>query len=370
MVSHHRVVRDTAESAVVRMIKMMAVAMPLVALLQVLANLRDYRQPALAAAVWLAVLASAAWFLPRMRVSGLTRGESAAAQLTSVAAVAALSWDHRQQRAADLAIFGTAWLLALAALSRPPRDWVLGPVAVFAVHSALIVRAVGANPLSLAQLEASGYILGVVMIAFAALRPTLAVLTGVNVRRAVLASRSAAERAAAAAVQAERRDRLALLEMEALPLLRAIADGTLDPTADEVRERCAWHAAVLRQRLTQRTLGGLVAGLEPALRAARARGLLVDVQLIGDPGMPPPEVARAVLATVDAVISVLPPHQVTLTVLASGDDVELYLTFSEPPRVAPDLPGWDVPVAVELGPGCLEISWPREGGSVALDRCH
>ena len=55
------------------------------------------------------------------------------------------------------------------------------------------------------------------------------------------------------------------------------------------------------------------------------------VQLIGDPGTPQPPVVRAVLAAVDAVLSVLPPHQAVLTVLAAGEDVELYLTFSSPP---------------------------------------
>ena len=71
----------------------------------------------------------------------------------------------------------------------------------------------------------------------------------------------------------------------------------------------------------------------------------MSVQLIGDPGTPPPRLARALLATVDAVLSALPPHQVTLTVLAPGDDgeddrrrdVELYLTFDAPLRSIPDL---------------------------------
>ena len=197
--------------------------------------------------------------------------------------------------------------------------------------------------------------------------------THLAARRAALASRSEAERAAAAAVQQDRRNRLALLEVEALPLLHGIADGTLDPTDADVRERCARHAAVLRHSLTDRapSVGGLVAGLQPALHAAIARGLLVDLQVIGDPGVPAPQVARAVLAATDAVLSALPPHQVMLTVLASGGEVELYLTFSAPLRVTPDLAafGRDVPATARwhasvttepAGTGCLEISW-REG---------
>jgi hypothetical protein len=146
----------------------------------------------------------------------------------------------------------------------------------------------------------------------------------------------------------------------------------LHPADGDVRDRCARHAAVLRHSLTDRAAGtgGLVAGLASALRAASARGLLVDLQVIGDPGPEAPEVARAVLAVVDAVLSELPPHQVMLTVLASGHDVELYLTFSGSLRDTPDLAsfGRNVPAAARwhasvtaepAGTGCLEIGWRK-----------
>jgi hypothetical protein len=81
---------------------------------------------------------------------------------------------------------------------------------------------------------------------------------------------------------------------------------------------------------------------------------------------------------VDAVISELPPHQVMLTVLASGDETELYLTFSEPLRVTPDVArfGPELPAAArwqaavtpgETGAGCLEVSWRK---AVPVDRRH
>ena len=98
----------------------------------------------------------------------------------------------------------------------------------------------------------------------------------------------------------------------------------------------------------------------------------MTVQFIGDPGTPPPPVARAVLATVEAVLSALPPHQAALTVLADGDDIELYLIFSAPLRATPDLTrvGNDVPAAArwhaalsvtEPGGGFLEVSWRKYG---------
>jgi hypothetical protein len=383
VVSHHEVVRDTAEFGVLRMAWVLAAVLPGAALVQVLANAHDYRQPAVAVAVWLVMLAVAIWIVPRIRTDGLTGREAAAAIMIAVAAVVIVGLDHRAHYApsrADLAILGTAWLLALVSLSRPPRVWISGALVVLAVHTALVIRDEGANKLSLAQLETGGYILAAFLVAFAALRPTLAMHTSITARRAWLASSSAAERAAAAAVLADRRSRRAVLEMEVLPLLRGIADGTLDPAAAQIRERCARQAAVLRQALTDSDrapgAGELMTGLEPALATAGARGLLVNVQVIGDPGTPEPQVVRAVLAALDAVLGALPPHQVVLTVLAPGDDVELYLTFSEPfsPEPAPDVAGFgrDVPAAArwhatvdaeETGPGCLEIGWRKAGAA-------
>jgi hypothetical protein len=62
---------------------------------------------------------------------------------------------------------------------------------------------------------------------------------------------------------------------------------------------------------------------------------------------------------------------VTLTVLASGDDTELFLTFDTPPPVTPDLSGlqpkpaapagWRATIDVdETGAGCLELRWRQE----------
>jgi hypothetical protein len=398
VVTHREVVRDTAEFGLRRMVGAMAAILPLAALIQVLANRSDYRQPAVAAGIWLAVFGAGAWFVPRMRRDGLTLSEAAAGILIAVVAVAVIGWEHRAQHpseSVDLAILGTVWLLALVALSQPARMWIPGALAVYGVHAGLLIGVAGANPQSLAQLEAAGYILGAVLIAFAALRPTVAMHTSMTARRAALASRAEAERAAAAAVLADRQDRLALLEMEVLPLLRGIADGTLDPAADGVNKRCARHAADLRHSLTDHGLTDhgltdhgltgrapdadqLLARLQPALRAGGARGALVNVQVIGDPGIPQPQVADAVLATVDAVISTLAPHQVMLTVLGSADDVEVYLPFSEPLRETPDLApfGRGLPAAArwhaavtgqDAGAGCLEISWRKAGPG---DRPH
>ena len=342
-------------------------------LILVLADLHDYRQPAVPLAVWLGMLAAAAWLVPRVRAGGLNGADAAIAVAVAVAAVALIGWDRRANGATgtvDWSVLGTGWLLALVALSRPAWAWVSGALLIFATHAVFTIRLLGVTPLGLARLALTGYVLAAILVIFAALRPTLRTHAGLAARRAALASRSAAERAAMGAVQEDRRGRLALLEMDALPLLRGIADGTLDPADSEVRERCAAHAATLRRALVDRVqnAGWLLAELEPALSGAQARGLPVDVQAVGDPGRPMWEVASAALAAVDSVLSALPPQPVTLTVLASGNEVELYVTFDRPPRATPDLAAlrrkvpataaWRATVDVdETGAGCLEVRW-------------
>ena len=383
-VSPHTVTRDIAQAGLLRVIDTVAFVPPCLALVQVLANVHEYRLPAMAVAVWLAVLGSVAWLVPRMRGGGLSHGQTAAAIAIAIAAVAAVGLArqaHLMPGSVDLAVLGTIGLLVLVVVNRSARVWVPAALAVFAVHSVLLIRAEGLNQLTLSELEASGYIAAAILIAFAALRPTMSVHASMAARRSSLASRSAAERAAAAAIGRERQSRLAVLEKEALPLLRGIADGTLDAAAADVRASCDRHAAALRHSLSGRlpAVSGLATALEPALRAARERGLLVDVQLIGEAGTPPARLARALLATVDAVLAALPPHQVTLTVIApddhmEGEDVELYLTFDALPGSIPDLTRFarenDLPAAArwraavstaESGGGYLEVSWRKDG---------
>jgi hypothetical protein len=376
MVSPQKVAWDTVEAGLTSLLRALALVLPSLALLQVLVNARDYRQPVVAAIVWLAVLGAGAWLVPRSRAGRLTTGETAAAIAIAVVAVAAIGAAHQAHSDpgnVNLAVLGTVWLLALVVMAHPAWVWIPVALLVFAVEGVLVFREQGLNQLSLSQLGAAGYIIAAILIAFAALRPTLDMHVTMAVRQAALASRAAAEHAAAAAIKQERRGRLAVLEEEALPLLRGIADGTLDPADAGVREQCARHAGVLRDALSDDAPGGeLMARLQSALRAAGTRGRPVTVQLIGDPGIPPPAVARAVLAAVGAVLSALPPDQAVLTVLAAEDDVELYLTFDAPLRAAPDLTrfGREVPAAAhwraalsttEADGGFLEVRWRKDG---------
>jgi hypothetical protein len=112
----------------------------------------------------------------------------------------------------------------------------------------------------------------------------------------------------------------------------------------------------------------VLARLEPALSAARDRDVPVEVQVIGDPGQPAEDAVRATLAAVDRVLCTLAPQPVTLTIVGSGGEGELYLTFERAGPGVADLASvggagtapaaWHVAVEAEPGgPGCLEIRW-------------
>jgi hypothetical protein len=381
------VVRHATESGIPRIVGAVAAILPFTLLVQALVHPGNYRQPAVPALVWLATLAAAAWLVPRSRAGGLTGRQAIVAIAGAVAAVAVVGLERRASAAAgtvNWSILGTIWVLALVALSRPAWTGVSGALLVLAAHAVFIIRALGVNPLSLSQAGAATYILVVILVVFAGLRPTLRTQADMAARRATLASTSAAERAAAAAVRDDQGRRLALLQMEALPLLRGIADATLDPADRAVQQRCAADASALRRSLIDRPPAGgrLLAGLEPVLRAARDRDVVVEVQVVGDPGEAGPEVAGAALAAVARVLGVLRPAPVTLTILSSADDVEVYLTFGGPQPAAtgrpgrpdvPDVPdladlgrslpagaAWRAAVDVdETGTGCLELAWRK-----------
>jgi len=374
--SQDRLVHGSYESELPRVLGVVAALWQLAFLIQVLGYLHEYREPLVPVVVWAALTAAAFWLIPRTRTGDLTGRASACAMALVVVAVSLDGWAGRTPGSAgsvDWAISGSSWLIALVAVSRPAWEWACGALLAFAAHLAFSANLFGTPTLGLSKLTASAHALAVIGIIFAAIRPTLRAQAGIAVRRAALASQSAAKADAVAAIREDRRVRLALLEAEALPLLHAIAAGTLEPADSAVRDRCARLATTFRRSLTDGFRGaeqGLAAELEPALRAASARGLLVDVQTIGDHGTPGSEVSAAALAAIDGILGTLPPQPVTLTFLASADDVALYLTFSQPPRRAPDaaLAGQSVPSSArwragididDSGAGCLEVSWRK-----------
>ena len=151
MKSAHKVVGDMTQAGLLRMIGTIAVILPAVALAQVLANAHDYRQPAAVIAVWAAVLVATAWLTPRMRARGAVGGRDRGGDrdrdrggdrgrggaLGSTSCPAALT----------LPSLTPLWPPAVVGVERARPG--LGPAAltVYVVHSALLIRAEGLNPL-------------------------------------------------------------------------------------------------------------------------------------------------------------------------------------------------------------------------------
>ena len=222
-------VADATESVAPRLVGAVAVILPSGLLVQALINHAAYRHPLVPVVVWLSMLTAAAWLMPRARAGDLSTAHAGVAVLAAAAAVIAIGLDRKVTGMAgtttDWTILGTLWLLALIALSCPASVWVPGAALVMGVQAVFVLRGLGASLLGLSRLAASAYVVVSILAVFSALRPALRAHAEMALRRAALTSRSAAERAAAAAISEVRRGRLELLEMEALPLLRGIADG-------------------------------------------------------------------------------------------------------------------------------------------------
>ena len=90
-----------------------------------------------------------------------------------MAAIGAVHRAHGDPGNVNLAVLGTVWLLALVVMSHSARVWIPVALLVFAVEGAAVFREQGLNRLSMSQLGAAGYIIAAILIAFAALRPTL-----------------------------------------------------------------------------------------------------------------------------------------------------------------------------------------------------
>ena len=373
MLSRDGLVQQTYAAGLPRMAAGVALVWQFAALIQVLAYRNDFRQPVIPVLVWLGLLGAAAWLLPRARGSQLGRADAALAIAVAVAAVALVGWERRLHAtgAVDWSVAGTGWLLALVALAAGLGMDHRGAAGVRHARRRRLPGARGDHarpgPARGHRIHAAGHPGRFRRAAPGHPRPGPG---GGPARHPGQPDRGGAGRG--------HRDpagpapRLDVLEEEVLPLLRGIADGTADPADPAVQRRCGQRADALRRALADRAEpdGGLLAGLAPALNAAHDRGLPVEVQVIGDPGIPAPEVAGATQAAVSDVVGALPPHPVVLTVLASEDEVELYLTFEQPPpgpldvaglrRLVPATAGWQATMDIgDAGAGFLAVRWRK-----------
>ncbi len=168
------------------------------------------------------------------------------------------------------------------------------------------------------------------------------------------------EEAAAAARNHERR--YADLRPTTIPLLAGLADGSLDPRADDVRRRCAVEAARMRRLLSEGHGEGVTDRLAHELGAiidiAERHGASVHLSVRGTPGEVPEHVRRELLAPISEVL-VTARSPARVTVLHAPDQVRVSARCAAPELpITPPAQG-EVALVKSVADGqvWLETSW-------------
>lgn len=138
--------------------------------------------------------------------------------------------------------------------------------------------------------------------------------------------------AIAARLHSGRRHRFAALDQGVLPLLRALRDGTADPSDPRVRRACSIEAARLRRLFAESedAPDPLLHVVRHCVDVAERRNVVVELQVIGHWPDPPDEVRRTLTDGLLIVVSTAASRvRVTLvgadghlTLGVVGDDVE------------------------------------------------
>jgi hypothetical protein len=142
---------------------------------------------------------------------------------------------------------------------------------------------------------------------------------------------TATREAVIAQVVRARRARYQAAREVVVPILRGLADGTVDPADPIARHRCATAEAMLRQLMTRQDdlPHPLLRLLQHGIDSATRRGAVVDVAAVGPLPSVPPEVGTAltepslsVLAGARSYARItvvqIGPDEVTISVLADG----------------------------------------------------
>ncbi len=133
--------------------------------------------------------------------------------------------------------------------------------------------------------------------------------------------------------QADYERRYARLRAEAVPLLSGLADGSLDPNDDQVRDRCAIEAARMRVLFAERDTAAdpLIHELRAGLDVAERRGVTVDLAVRGRPQELPGEVRRGLLDPVLAeAVSARAHARITVLRFAGQVRVSAYSEHVDP----------------------------------------
>ncbi|MCD2187872.1 histidine kinase [Actinomycetospora soli] len=324
-------------------------------------NADVYRPLGVQLAAWAllaAVVAVEAVLLVRHRSWGRARYPVLVLVLaTSVAAL--LTIPPEQATSSANWIYGALGWTGLILLFDRPLPWIGGFLAVHGLSTALVVIGVDRAPadiglnLLVASLGALGF-------------PLATALATATVRRvagqAAAASRAAqqvrTEEAVAVELHRARQDRFAGLHDSALPLLRGLADRTLDPADPDVQRACAIEAARMRRLFaeTDETPDPLLHEVRHGVDFAERRGVIVEMQARGRWPAPPPAVRRALLEAPMAALATA-ATRARVTVLGADDVLSVSVVADGAVEPSSGADGVEVQTARDQDQMWVEARW-------------
>ncbi|WP_433228150.1 hypothetical protein [Actinomadura formosensis] len=292
-----------------------------------------YSSPALAVGAWLlqlAVIAMGAVWLLRRRANTVMTWSLLAVNLSALVVVLVICPPQEMLRI-NWTWSTTGLIGVLLLLHRPVGELVFFlAVGAGAVLAALVVTG-DADRHDLAGFVTLCYASASIQFAMMAGARVFRFTAGVAADAAAEQAEMATRQAVIAEVAAARRARYREARRLIVPILRGLADGTLDPADPSTRQRCAVAEAMLRRLMTRQEdlPHPLLRGLEDGVAAATRRGAVVSVALVGElspmpAGIGPAltELPLAVLARTRAyaritVVETEPGH-VSVSILADG----------------------------------------------------
>ncbi|WP_208883715.1 hypothetical protein [Streptomyces armeniacus] len=182
-------------------------------------------------------------------------------------------------------------------------------VAVFGVHFVLAAAPLVLSglpdiqmvaPKAISAVSVYGFQLTVGMFAY-----TVRKIANKAAQAAAEEERSRTQKAVAESAHRYREERFLGLLDTTIPLLRAIADGELDPSDPDAQRRCAVESARLRRLQAENddVPDPLAHELEAGLGVADRRGVTAQLEITGDPVEVPKVVRRELVDPVLAVLS-------------------------------------------------------------------
>lgn len=329
-------------------------------------------EPVASVLLWAAVAAGAASLVVIIRHRPLDGAEALMALAFTILVVltgAAMTSGDEVIRIYDWAgtIAPTVLLLPIT-VSRPIRQWALAVAVIVGVELVVGLLRLGSQPLEVVRLLGLFYGVSTIQLLATVAGPVLRATAETTTAAAAMDAELGAIQDAAAAVRRDRARRLARLNRDVLPLLRAVAEGGADPREEPVRRLCASRARALRRMLVGGTGGpaGPLIELETAIDAAEARGALVVLQVAGELTTVATEVREELVDLLSETLRVAPPGRVTVTLMCDGGAGYISYPAAGPdgvrtprrePRLA-ELSGLVARTELDEDNTVVELRWP------------